>query len=167
MTDMLVKLYALPPLPPELDRQTQQGVTLRRGLPPEKHLVADWVAQHFSLYWRSEAEIAFHRQPVSCFLALHQGVLIGFGCYDTTARGFFGPTGVAAAARGRGTGRALLLACLHDMRAQGYGYAIIGAVGPVDFYAQHAGATLIPDSTPGIYAGLLRVPPRPEPPADA
>ncbi|MCU0514526.1 MAG: N-acetyltransferase [Anaerolineae bacterium] len=145
MTDMLVKLYALPPLPPELDRQTQQGVTLRRGLPPEKHLVADWVAQHFSLYWRSEAEIAFHRQPVS----------------------FFGPTGVAAAARGRGTGRALLLACLHDMRAQGYGYAIIGAVGPVDFYAQHAGATLIPDSTPGIYAGLLRVPPRPEPPADA
>jgi hypothetical protein len=43
-----------------------------------------------------------------------------------------------------------------DMRGQGYGYAIIGDVGPVDFYVRAVGATPIADSTPSNYAGLLK-----------
>ncbi|GAB4529910.1 MAG: GNAT family N-acetyltransferase [Anaerolineae bacterium] len=155
MTDMLVRLYDLPPQM-TLEETT---VDLRRGLAPEKHLVLPWVAQHFSEYWRSECDVAFSRQPVSCFLAIEAGQLLGFACYDTTMRGFFGPTGVLEAARGRQIGKALLLACLHDMRAQGYGYAIIGGVGPIEFYAKAVGATVIENSTPGIYRGLLRVTP--------
>jgi GNAT superfamily N-acetyltransferase len=58
--------------------------------------------------------------------------------------------------RGRGIGKALLLACLHDMWAQGYGYAIIGWAGPVDFYIRAVGAIVIPDSSPGIYRGMLK-----------
>jgi hypothetical protein len=81
--------------------------------------------------------------------------LIGFSCYDTTAKGFFGPAGVSEAARGRGTGRALLIACLHAMRFEGYGYAIIGDAGPTDFYEKAVGAVAIPDSVPGVYAGML------------
>ena len=50
----------------------------------------------------------------------------------------------------------LLLACLHDMRAQGYTYGVIGGTGPQDFYAKVCGAPVIPDSKPGMYAGLLR-----------
>ena len=157
MTDMLVKLYALPPLQPVIDDQAQRGIILRRALPPEKHIVTAWVDKHFSKYWVIETEIAFTRQPVSCFLAVEDGVLIGFGCYETSHRGFFGPTGVAEALRGRGTGKALLLACLHDMRAQGYGYAIIGWAGPVEFYQKAVGAIVIEDSRPGVYEGLLRV----------
>jgi hypothetical protein len=42
------------------------------------------------------------------------------------------------------------------MRHVGYGYAIIGGVGPVAFYQQAVGAQVIEDSTPGVYAGLLR-----------
>lgn len=41
------------------------------------------------------------------------------------------------------------------MRAAGYAYAIIGGVGPADFYARAVGAVEIPDSTPGIYADML------------
>ena len=76
----------------------------------------------------------------------HKGrKLVGFACYDTSARGFFGPTGVDETARGGGIGHALLLASLLDMRAQGYGYAIVGDVGPVDFYVRAVGATPIAD----------------------
>jgi hypothetical protein len=53
-------------------------------------------------------------------------------------------------------GRALLLAVLHAQRAQGYAYAIIGGVGPAEFYARNVGAIPIAGSTPGIYAGMLR-----------
>ncbi|MGJ3237978.1 MAG: GNAT family N-acetyltransferase [Anaerolineae bacterium] len=158
MPDMLVKLYELSPLTPFIERQHTQGITVRRALVPEKHLVLDWVREHFSDYWVSETDVTFARTPVSCFIATEGGVMIGFGCYDATRLGFFGPTGVGETGRGRGTGAALLMACLHDMYAQGYGYAIIGGVGPAEFYTRISGATLIPDSSPGIYADLLRVP---------
>jgi hypothetical protein len=42
------------------------------------------------------------------------------------------------------------------MRWQGYGYAAIGGVGPIEFYEKAVGATVIPDSTPGVYSGLLQ-----------
>jgi GNAT superfamily N-acetyltransferase len=153
---MLVKLYALPPLEPAIQRQTAQGVLLRRALAPEKHHILKWVHQHFSEFWVSECDVAIATKPVTCWIATLADQLIGFGCYDTTCKGFFGPTGVSEEARGRGTGTALLLTCLHDMRSQGYAYAIIGHVGPTAFYERTVGAIVIPDSTPGIYAGLLR-----------
>ena len=42
------------------------------------------------------------------------------------------------------------------MREHGYGYAIIGSVGPVAFYEKNCHATVIPDSDPGIYKDFLR-----------
>lgn len=158
MPDMLVKLYTLPPLEAEIAAQQAKGITIRRGIAPEKHLVSRWVGQHFSPGWVSEVEVAFNRAPPTCWLAVEGHELIGFGCYDTSAKGFFGPTGVSEAARGRGAGRALLIACLHAMRWEGYGYAIIGWAGPTDFYERAVGAIPIPDSEPGAYAGLLRDP---------
>ncbi len=156
MTDMLVKLYTLPPVEPEIAAQAAQGITIRRVLPPEKHFVTPWVGKYFSAFWQSESEIAFSHTPPTCWIAVENKQLIGFGCYDTTAKGFFGPTGVSEAARGRGVGRALLIVCLHAMRFEGYGYAVIGGVGPAEFYAKAVGATVIDDSTPGVYSGLLR-----------
>lgn len=156
MTDMLVKLYTLPPLEPVLAQQSEQGIDLRRAIAPEKHHVLAWVRVHFSDYWASETDVGFSRQPPSVWLATHEALPVGFACWDVTARGFLGPMGVNESMRGRGTGAALLLAALHDMRAHGYLYAIIGAVGPVAFYEAVCGATVIPDSTPAGYAGMLR-----------
>jgi GNAT superfamily N-acetyltransferase len=156
MTDMLAKLYDLPPLEPVIEKQAEQGIIIRRALAPEKHFVLAWVKRHFSDFWFSETDIAFTRIPVSCFIATKEGKLVGFACYDTTRLGFFGPTGVAEDSRGQGIGKALLLACLRDMWGKGYGYAIIGNVGPMEFYQRACGATVIPDSTPGVYAGLMR-----------
>jgi GNAT superfamily N-acetyltransferase len=156
MPDLLVKLYTLPDMTPEIESLSAQGIDLRRGLAPEKHVVVNWVREHFSAGWASETEVAYTNHPASCFLATYENRLIGFACYEAICRGFFGPTGVDETYRGRGIGKALLLACLHNMRTQGYGYAIIGAVGPVDFYARTVGAIPIEDSWPGVYRGLLR-----------
>jgi ribosomal protein S18 acetylase RimI-like enzyme len=156
MPDMLVKLYELPPLEPVLSQQRAVGVDIRRALAAEKQLVVDWVERTFNnTHWTSECEVAFSRQPVSCFIAVEKEEVVGFACHDTTYKNFFGPTGVDESQRGRGLGKALLLACLHAMAAQGYGYAIIGGVGPAEFYAKTVGAVEIEGSTPGIYKGVL------------
>ena len=158
MPDLLVKLYTLPEVAPEIARLRHSGIDIRRAIAPEKRVVANWTHAHFSILWASEVDVAFSRSPVSCWVAGDDRTCVGFACYDATCKGFFGPTGVDETYRGRGIGKALLLACLHDMAAQGYGYAIIGAAGPVDFYKQSVGAIEIPDSSPGIYRGMLRDP---------
>jgi GNAT superfamily N-acetyltransferase len=153
--DMLVKLYALPDSRPAYDRLRQAGIVMRRALAPEKHKVIGWVRQNFSEAWASETDVAFSRQPVSCFIAIREKQIVGFACHDATCPNFFGPTGVDPNVRNGGVGKALLLACLEDMRQQGFGYAIIGGVGPADFYSKTVGAMPIDGSEPGIYRGLL------------
>jgi len=141
--DMLVKLYDLPDCSQAFERLRLAGNVLRRALAPEKHKVTAWVRKSFSEAWASEVEIAFSRQPVSCFIVVNKGEILGFACHDATCPNFFGPTGVDSAARKSGIGTALLFACLEAMRQQGFGYAIIGGVGPAAFYSKVVGAVPI------------------------
>ena len=153
--DMLVKLYALPDSRAAYDRLREAGIVLRRALAPEKHKVTAWVQKNFSEAWASEAEVAFSRQPVSCFIAIQERKIIGFACHDATCPNFFGPTGVMPKAQKAGIGKALLFACLEAMKHKGFGYAIIGGVGPAEFYTKAVGAVPIEGSEPGVYRGLL------------
>jgi predicted N-acetyltransferase YhbS len=155
MHDMLVRLYQLPSLAEALETTSSQGFSVRRALAPERAVVMSWVASNFASSV-AEVEIAYGRLPIACFIAVRDQRIAGFACYDATARNFFGPEAVVEDERGRGLGRTLLLAALHAQREQGYAYAIIGGVGPADFYARSVGAIPIAGSTPGIYAGMLR-----------
>ena len=155
MIDMLVRLYDLPESADLYERLRAQGIVLRRPGAYEKHIVADWAGNMFSPKWRSECEVAFTRRPVSCFIATKDKQLLAFACYETTCRGFFGPMGVAPDQRGTGLGKAVLMLALEAMRAEGHAYAIIGGVGPKDFYARTVGAIEIPGSDPGIYQDIL------------
>jgi GNAT superfamily N-acetyltransferase len=154
MHDMLVRLYDLPSLEDALEAASGRGVAIRPALPLERPVVLGWMRSNFDV-WTAEVEAAFSRLPVSCFLGVRGGDLLGFACYDATCRNFFGPTGVLEEERRRGLGRALLLAVLHAQRAQGYAYSIIGGVGPEEFYAKTVGAVPIEGSDPGIYRGML------------
>ena len=151
MPDMLVRLYALP----DHNKPLKGGYVVRRAAAYEKSIILQWISQSFSAQWASEADVAFSHQPISCFIALHQEKLVGFSCYEATCRGYFGPGGVLEAHRGKGLGTVLLLECLRSMKEMGYAYAIIGGVGPKEFYAKAVGAIEIPDSTPGIYTTPL------------
>ena len=155
MSDMLVKLYDLPEKESLIKKLGKQGIVIRVAMPYEKHDVVEWVEKMFGAGWASECNVAFSNQPVSCFIATESGKIIGFACHDSTCKNFFGPTGVIEIKRGLGIGKALFLACLHKMAANGYAYAIIGGVGPADFYAKAAGAVTIEGSSPGIYRDQL------------
>ncbi len=155
MQDMLVRLYALPEGESLRAALREQGVLVRSCRPYERHILADWVGKHFSPKWVSECKVAMGHQPVGCVIATRDRAILGFACWDATARGFIGPMGVDAGARGFGLGRALLVTALEQMRDFGYAYAVIGGVGPADFYASCVGATPIEDSSPGIYLDIL------------
>lgn len=158
MMDMLVRLYDLPDIEEELRKLGKEGILIRRPGAYERHLVAGWVDRNFSPKWVSETKIAFSRQPVSCYIATREKKILGFACYDVTARGFLGPMGVAEGARKSGVGKVLLVSALNALREMGHAYGIIGGVGPADFYARTVGAMPIEGSSPGIYVDILPEP---------
>ena len=114
--------------------------------------------------------MALEQRPVTCYLAVRRNeppepggppwvlpseTLLGFSCHDVTRKGMFGPMAVREDWRGLGIGKALLVTSLRAMAAEGYGYAVIGWAGPVDFYIKTVGATVIPGSEPGVFRGPL------------
>lgn len=156
MPDLLVNLLSLPALDPVLQDMEKRGITVRRAQPFEITRARTFVETSFSVTWADEISVGFVNKPVSVYLAVADREVIGFAAYECTRRNFFGPTGVAENMQGRGVGKALLIASLWGLRELGYVYGIIGRVGPVEFYQKTVGATVIPDSDPGIYVNLLK-----------
>ncbi len=148
---MLVKLYNLPGLQAGVARALSEGIAVRRAESREQATVCEWVKTQFGEQWSVESSVSFDPAPPDCFVAERNNLLVGFACYNATAKNFFGPTGVDTKERNKGIGTALLLSCLHALRDEDYAYAIIGGVGPIDFYARIVGATTINDSELGIY----------------
>jgi len=154
---MLVKLYDLPTVNSKtLESLNSKGYIFRNAIAPEKHIVINWIEENFNKHWASEAEATFNNSPISCILVQKDGIIKGFACYEATAKTFFGPTGVSESERGKGLGKVLLIKALEGLKNLGYPYGIIGGVGPIEFYKKAVGATLIKDSTPGIYKNMLR-----------
>jgi len=94
MPDLLVKLYELPDAHTHIDDLQKEGVNIRKAIAYEKRRVVDWVEDSFGRGWASECDVAFGNSPVSCFIATEKSKIIGFACYDSTAKNFFGPMGV-------------------------------------------------------------------------
>ncbi len=156
MPDMLVNLLKLPALAPFLTELSDTGINIRRAQPFELTPVREFIQNNFSVGWADEISVGFAHKPITVYLATRDRRVIGFAGFECTRKAFFGPTGVDEKERGRGIGKALLMASLVSLRDLGYVYGIIGAAGPVQFYEEMVGATVIPDSEPGIYTDLLR-----------
>lgn len=148
--DMLVDLYQ--PIIKEVNIEFK----IKRVLSPSSDKVIEFVKDNFFLGWGSEVKAALYKTNPSCFIATNNHEIIGFACYDATAKGYFGPTGVSERYRGKGIGKALLLKCLVSMRNEGYGYAIIGGVEPNNwaFYEKACGANTIQNSKK-IYSRMI------------
>jgi predicted N-acetyltransferase YhbS len=156
VSDMLIKLYEIADDWHFLSEQKKREIDIRKPIGVETHAILNWVSTHFGGGWASETEAAISNSPRTCFIAIKKNTIIGFACYDATALGFFGPIGVEKAHRKKGTGTALMTACLLDMKLKGYGYAIVGAVENSEYYKKAVGALEIPDSAPGIYKNRVK-----------
>lgn len=155
MPDMLVKLYELPEFEDVLSQVYGHGIEIRRAMAPDKNRILSWIGEHSTQGAVGEADVCFSHTPISLFLATRGKEIVGYACYNATAPNFFGPTKVLESEQKKGVGKALLLKSLDALRAQGYAYAIIGGVGPQQFYEKVVGATLIEGSKPGIYKDYL------------
>lgn len=145
MPDMLVNLRNLPEFP------DTGPIDVRRANSWDRKVLRRWVKKQFGEDWAECVDAAFTKQPIPCFVIVERArpgrprdLILGFACYDVAARGVFGPMGVVTSERKQGLGGALLVGTLHAMQFEGYAYAIIGQVGPADFYRKVVGATLIP-----------------------
>ncbi|HEY8436217.1 MAG TPA: GNAT family N-acetyltransferase [Haloplasmataceae bacterium] len=154
MPDLLVNLYDLPETYSTASLK-EKGVHIVRALTPDKHRVEAFIRETFNEGWVSEAAVALSKVNPTIFIATKDKKIVGFACYDATAKGYFGPTGVDPDYRGLGIGTALLMKCLIAMREEGYGYAIIGGAGPVEYYKKVCGAIIIPSKDKGIYKRLV------------
>lgn len=135
-----------------------EGVEIKQVYPTDKNRVMDFIRENFSEGWALEAEYAMMQSPRKCFIAVENKQVIGFACYDATAKGFFGPLGVKETERGRRIGQAVTLHTLHAMREFGYGYAIIGWVGgAAEFYRKLCGAQFIDGGEPknSVYTNMI------------
>ncbi len=149
MHDMLVPLLSLPDSSGYYGKARDQGIIIRRGQTMEMAAVRDMVAGEWP-YWVDEVTAAFSLPPARVYVATDDDVLVGFAAYDVDYRGLFGPTGVLPSHSRKGIGAALLLRTLEAMREAGYLYAIIGAVGPAEFYARVCGAVSLPGEWPNF-----------------
>lgn len=155
MPDLLVNLLKLSPLEPTLLALAEAKIIVRRAQPFELTPVHTFIEREFQRSWADEVSVGFANKPVSIFIATREDAIVGFAAYECTRRSFFGPTGVVDDVRGRGVGKALLLAGLWGLRDLGYVYGIIGHAGPVEFFEKTVGAVIIADSDPGIYTDRL------------
>ena len=145
--DMIVNLKNIEYREPE-----DGNLRIKRAFAGDKETILRFVRENFSESWTAEAECAILQMPSQCFIATEQGRVLGFACYDVSAKGFFGPIGVLESERGRQIGKYLLLKTLD---------AIIGWVSEAEgFYRRSVHAEAIPDSAPkdSVYSNLVRMP---------
>ena len=150
--DMIVSLYNLPEI------KVNGNIKIKRAFVGDKDIILDFVGKYFRKNWVYEVEHSLMEEVSKCFVATEDGKIIGFACYDSSAKGFFGPIGVEPTRRGENIGQALLVRTLSSMKEYGYGYAIIGWVSEAEmFYRKTVGAEFIKGGNPenSVYSNLV------------
>lgn len=149
--DYIVNLY-------EIDFEVcDSNYKVVRALSPNSDKIIEFIKENFNEGWASEAKAALYQNNPTCFIAVDNSEIIGFACYDATAKGFFGPTGVKESYRGKGVGKALFMETLKAMKNDGYGYTIIGWANDraVKFYQKNANAMPL-NNTKSVYDRLIK-----------
>ena len=154
--DMIVGLTHLP------QYEVPEGIEIKRAFVGDRDRILAFVREKFSdhIAWPAEVEHSLMQDVCKCFVAVENNKMIGFACFDVSAKSFFGPIGVDPSLRGKNLGKALLIRTLEAMRDYGYGYAIIGWVdGPEKFYQKAVGAQFIHGGEPenSVYSRYIDI----------
>jgi mycothiol synthase len=104
----------------------------RLAEPGEAAEVEAWMREHWP-NWRVEAMRCLARERL--IVSRDADGIAAFCCWDGARTGWVGPVGVRPSLIGRGRGRSVLVAALHELRRTGRARAEIGWVGPIPPYA--------------------------------
>ncbi len=120
------------------------GSRVVRATNATRDRVLDFIEKEFGRIWRFEASHAFENDPATIVYVEADGEIAGFAAHEANNRGlgFFGPTGVARAHRGKGLGALLLRTSLADLHRLGYERIIIPWTDAIDFYRKACGAVV-------------------------
>ncbi len=159
MADMLVKLFNIPDSSDIEETLLKEGIRIKKALAPDRSRIIDFSRTCAKDDYSDEVKAAFSNNPITCYIATREKKVIGFACYEATARNFFGPMAVQQNERKKGIGKALLLKALESMEELGYAYAIIGwpADSAVEFYKKCAGAVMIDEKSSGVYKRMIGI----------
>ena len=149
---MIVSLYGLPEI------GISDNIRIKRAFVGDKETILRFVEENFQKNWVYETEHSLMQEVSKCFIATENGKVIGFACFDASAKGFFGPIGVLPERRKENIGKALLIRTLNAMREYGYGYAVIGWVNDAEmFYRKTVGAEYIKggNTENSVYSNLV------------
>ena len=133
-------------------------IVFRRALSIDTRIILEFVRTQFfknGAGWVDECAATLCHHPIGCFIAIENKSVVGFACYDGTAKGMVGPVGVKEGYRKKGIAGVLLNLCFEAMKMDGYAYAVIGWVNSVEFYEKVCGAIEIPNSFPGVYSRMI------------
>ncbi len=159
MADMLVKLYNIPYSHDIEENIFKSGIRIKKALAPDRSRIIAFSRTCAKDDYSDEVQAAFSNNPITCYIATRGKEIMGFACYEATARNFFGPMAVLESKRKKGVGKALLLKALESMRELGYAYAIIGwpANSAVSFYKKCVDAIMIDEKFPGVYKRMIEI----------
>lgn len=155
--DLLVNLYDFQ-CKRDQEKLASNGIVIRRAMSPDKGKILEFIKTHYSEGWMYESEHALMNTPISCYIAVKNKEVVGFACFDATAKGYFGPIGIKPDQKGAGIGQALMYETFMGMKEAGYGYGIIGWVDDaIGFYEKTINAVPIANSNPKktIYQNLI------------
>ena len=158
MPDMLVDLTPLTPPDALENALLSDGIRIKRALAPDRQKIEEFSKTCADQDYSPEVSVALARTPSACYTAAKDNRLVGFACFEATAKNFFGPMAVQEEYRGKGIGRALLLRSIISMREMGYAYAVIGwpARSAVPFYEKCVNALLIEETSHGLYRQMIQ-----------
>lgn len=159
MADMLVKLFNISDSNDIEKQLLEEGIRIKKALAPDRSKIIDFSRTCVNEDYSDEVKAAFANNPVTCYIATKDKKIIGFACYEVTAKNFFGPMAVLEKERKKGIGRALLLKSLESMKEMGYAYAIIGwpAKSAIPFYEKCVDAVLIDEKSSGVYKRMIEI----------
>lgn len=159
MADMLVKLYNVPDSRDLEKRLLEEGIRIKKALAPDRSKIVEFSRTCAKDDYSDEVSAAFSNNPITCYIATRDKKIIGFACYEATAKDFFGPMAVSETERKRGIGKALLLKSLESMQELGYAYAIIGwpTTSAIDFYRKCVDAVMIEERSSGVYRRMIEI----------
>ena len=159
MADMLVKLFNISMPVNEEEKLLENGIRIKRALATDRSKIIEYSKTCGGQDYSDEVRAAFANNPITCYIATKDKELIGFACFEATAKNFFGPMAVSEDYRKHGIGKVLLLRSLYSMSEMGYGYAIIGwpTKSAIPFYERCVDAIIIEDDSYDVYKRAIEL----------